>query len=400
MNKSKEDYIMRMYAPLEVSLTPIKTHNTLIFTQEYGKLVDFQSGCWATVIGHNRIEIVETIKEHVENLLHTHHFFETEHPSALVKEIIKGADIAGNYKGTFLSSGTESVSLAISLAKVLTKRKRKLSFTISYHGASPNLRLPRDQDLWHDINITPCLTCETHKDCKTCTTLSTVDFPSYSAFVFEPGNSGSLVLCPPEKLIKYLATEIRQTGGYVIVNEVTTGFGRTGKWFGFQHYRELTKLNMTPDFIAMGKGLGNGYPISGLLIKSSLSDVLEDTDYRYVQSHINDPLGCIIARKVVEIMLKENLIQKGNETGHYLRERLHEINGVTEIRGRGLMNIIILDKKISAKKVFTELLNKGNFVGYSEAYNSIGLYPPLTISTKEIDSLCQSLRDILNGNRQ
>ena len=109
-NTSKENHIMRMYIPTEVSLTPIKMHNTSIFTKEYGKIIDFQSGCWASVLGHNRIELIETIKEHVEKLLHTHHFFETEHPSLLVEEILKGAGITSNYKGTFLSSGTESVS--------------------------------------------------------------------------------------------------------------------------------------------------------------------------------------------------------------------------------------------------------------------------------------------------
>lgn len=128
-------------------------------------------------------------------------------------------------------------------------------------------------------------------------------------------------LFPTNKLISYLVEQIRNAGSLVIVNEITTGFGRTGKWFGFQHYNAFDYEINTPDIIALGKGLGNGYPISGVLVRSSLADIVEASGFRYVQSHIDDPLGCIIARKAIEVIFEGNLIEHGAEMGGILSKK-------------------------------------------------------------------------------
>ncbi|KAB3533488.1 aminotransferase class III-fold pyridoxal phosphate-dependent enzyme [Alkaliphilus pronyensis] len=398
--RKNSDRRLKMFEEPEASLTITKTLGTKITTKEYGELIDFQSGCWAAIIGHNRREITDAIKENVDILMHTHQFFDTGHPTALIKKLEEAANLKSSYKGAFLSSGSEAVSLAVKLSEIITGRRMKLSLSISYHGATADLRLPRDQQLWTDLDVAQCLSCSKNIDCRECGNFSYIDFTHFASFVFEAGNSGGLVLCPPQKLIAYLAEEVRAAGGYVVANEVTTGFGRTGKWFGFQHYDYFNNSNTSPDFIALGKGLGNGYPISGLLVISGLASILEETGFRYVQSHIDDPLGCIIARSVIEIIKKEGLIDIGNETGNYLRGKLMEVyelvGGIKEIRGRGMMNIVVLEDNCSAKEVFKHLLEYGVFTGYSEAYNYIHLYPPLTLKTNEVDHLAESLQIILS----
>ena len=390
---------IKMFAAPNVSLTAIKASGTKIISKEFGELIDFESGCWAAVLGHCNDEIVETISAKAGLLFHTHQFFDTENPGALVKELTKAADLKGSYRGTFLSSGSEAVSLGVTLAQIITGRCKKLSFSISYLGTSPELRMPRDPHQWMDLDIEECLNCVKDWDCRICNKFNTIDFSEMAAFVLEPGNSGGLVLCPPEKLITFLTEAIRNAGGYVVVNEVTTGFGRTGKWFGFQHYDVFDSEAKAPDFIAMGKGLGNGYPISGLLVRSSLGEIIKATGFRYLQSHTDDPLGCIVARKVIEIMVKEDLVIQGNKTGDYLRSKLIEVfeltGGIREVRGRGMMNVVVLNKNHKAEDVFEALLKKGIFTGYSEAHNYIHLYPPLTINHQEIDELCSSLALIL-----
>ncbi|MDF2672809.1 MAG: gabT1 [Clostridiales bacterium] len=394
---------MNMFASPGISLSAIEASGTKIKTLEYGELIDFQSGCWAAVLGHNRPEIVETIKENVGLLLHTHHFFDTEHPGALVEEITSAANLKSSYMGSFLSSGSEAVSLAVMLAELITGKHKKLSLSISYLGASPSLRIPRKADEWLDLDIVECLNCTKNSSCSACAKFSSVNFSQMAAFVFEPGNSGGLVLCPPEKLITFLAEEIRNSGGFVVVNEVTTGFGRTGKWFGFQHYGIFDSEASSPDFIAMGKGLGNGYPISGVLVRSNLAKKIEATGFRYVQSHSNDPLGCIISKKVVEIMKNENLVEHGNEMGVYFRSKLSEISrktgGIIEIRGRGMMNVAVLGKSYNAKETFKALIDKGFFTGYSEIHNFIQFYSPITIEKEDLDALCYSIELILQSNQ-
>lgn len=399
MDKLYRDRVMKMFPSPSVSLTVVEASGTRIKTKEYGELIDFQSGCWAAVLGHSRKEVVQAVNENIGLLFHTHQFFDTEHPGALVEELTKAAMLKCSYKGTFMSSGTEAVSLAVTLAGLVTGRPKKLCFSISYLGSSPELRLPRNPGQWLDLDIKECLSCTKNSSCRECSKFNDVDFSQIAAFVFEPGNSGGLVLCPPEKLITFLTEETRNAGGLVVVNEVTTGFGRTGKWFGFQHYGVFDSESNSPDFIAMGKGLGNGYPVSCLMVRSSLAEKVESSGFKYVQSHTDDPLGCIAARKVVEIMSNQKLVEHGNEMGEYLRTRLAETGkvtgGISEVRGRGMMNVAVLHENHKAKEVFKELLKKGFFTAYSEVYNFIHLYAPLTIEREDIDGLCHSLELIL-----
>jgi len=243
---------MKMFVKPEVKLTAISTSGTKIVTEEFGTLVDYEAGCWANVLGHGREEIIKVISANGEKLFHTHQFFETGYPEKLVKEIVEAAGLPCEYSGTFISSGSEAVSLSVTLAELLSGRKKKLCFSISYLSTAPELKMPRNPETWLDLDIKECLNC--NKKCEFCDKTSKIDFEEFAAFVFEPGNAGGLVLCPPEHLITYLGERIRAAKGYVIANEVTTGFGRTGKWFGFQHYSAFDSERTSPDFICMGKG--------------------------------------------------------------------------------------------------------------------------------------------------
>lgn len=399
MQSKYNDSVIRLYEPLDFDLTITKTQNTTITTKEYGDLIDFQAGCWAAVIGHNRNKITKVINEYGSNLMHIHQFFETDNPDSLVKELSSAAGFSDLYSGLFLASGSEAVLLACSLAKLLADRQKLLSFSMSYHGSFSDLRLPRDQTLWTDLDVKECLDCNDFNACKNCAKVNNINFNDYAGFVFEAGNSGGMVLCPPEKLIAYLSRNIREAGGYVISNEITTGFGRTGKWFGHQHYNCLTETNYNPDFIAMGKGLGNGYPISAVFVKKHLADKAEKTKYKYVQSHQNDPLGCRISREVVKIIKDDKLIEKGNDIGNYLSSQINGLIdkkiGIKSIRNRGLMIVIVLDEDIEVYDVFKELLENGIYVSFSKVLNYLHIYPAMTITKAEIDCFCKTLEAIL-----
>jgi hypothetical protein len=95
--------------------------------------------------------------------------------------------------------------------------------------------------------------------------------------------------------------------------------GRTGKWFGFQHY------DIQPDIVSIGKGLGNGYPVSAIAMQREVAWKLEQDGFRYVQSHQNDPLGCSIAREVIAIFRAEGWVEKGDAKGQYFLERLKQL---------------------------------------------------------------------------
>lgn len=390
--------LLRNYPHPSYTITASKAQGHLVFTKEFGPLIDMESGCWAAILGHCHPEITETIKESASTLFHTHQYLSTAESSNLVRDLCEASDLPSDYKGTFLTSGTEAVSLAVMLAKEYTGRNRQLSFNLSYLGGSPDLRLPRPSSEWDDLDLRSCVNCQ-DKKCESCPMVSNLPFLSYSAFVFEPGNSGGLVLCQPEQAIQYLTTKVRENGGLIIANEVTTGMGRCGKWWGHQYYSALSSKEHSPDLICTGKGLGNGYPISGVLVREHIAKVLEASSFYFVQSHINDSLGCSVVRKVVEILSRDHQIEQSNQNGEYFRLELSKIasstNAIREVRGRGMMNIIELNDSFSSEKVFYQLLKSGFFTGYSTKINMLHLYCPLTLTREEIDQFCNSLSQIL-----
>ncbi len=204
--------------------------------------------------------------------------------------------------------------------------------------------------------------------------LKEIQFDTIGSFVFEPGGSGSgFVKFPPKDLVEEIAGRVKQAGGLLVVNEVTTGMGRTGKWFGFQHY------DIQPDIVALGKGLGNGYPISVVAMTDECAEKLEDSGLRYAQSHQNDPLGCAVAKGVIEIFREENWVVRGNAVGEYFLEGLQQLSekheSVKEARGRGMLLALEFHahKTISATSVYKMLLEAGFLVGYYPIRDSIFL---------------------------
>ena len=190
---------------------------------------------------------------------------------------------------------------------------------------------------------------------------------------------------PSQRLVQEIVERVRQHGGLLVANEITTGMGRTGKWFGFQHY------DIQPDIVAVGKGLGNGYPVSAVAMERAVADKLEGSGFHYVQSHQNDPLGCRVAKEVIAILREENWVERGNATGTYFLEGLRQLAGkhaiVKEARGRGML--LALE--------FQALLERGFFVACSPARNFLRFDPCLTMTKTAIDDLLDCLDHILTA---
>lgn len=388
------DKRLRLFQRPQVELTLLSSKSPMINTKEYGELIDMESGCWAAVLGHSK-NVLQEVIESLEYPVHTNQFFDSPLSSQLIKKLECCAGLPLSYVGTFMTSGTEAVSLAIMLSEVLTGRSKKLSLSISYLGASPDLRFPRDPNKWTDFNPLDCLSCPDNKNCECCTKFASFDFTQYAAFILEPGNSGGIIIFPPEKLINFLSYQIKSSGGMLIANEVTTGIGRTGRFFGYQHYSMLNAPMLSPDFIAIGKCLGNGYPVSAVLTNASYQCELEASGFRYVQSHSDDPLGLAVALKTIDIIQSKQLVEKALEKGEFLKNLLNNSKGINNIRGKGLMNVIEFQKPLNVKTIFDALLKEGFFTGYSEAHQLIRLYPPLTISKETIASFCIALKKII-----
>jgi acetylornithine/N-succinyldiaminopimelate aminotransferase len=367
----------------------VRGENCYLYDKQGHKFVDFESGIWSAVLGHSHPRINQVMKSQIEKVMH----LGTRYPSILAENAaIDVLDIVEieNGKCTFLSSGSEAVEFAVQAARKITKKQRLLTFTNSYLSAYGSAGR-KSTDEWLLLDWSAC----EREGCSEY--LKKIPFKNIGAFVFEPGGSGSgFVKFPSKELVQEIVNCVKQEGGLLVVNEITTGMGRTGKWFGFQHYA------IQPDIVALGKGLGNGYPISAVAMASTCAEELESSGLHYAQSHQNDPLGCSVAREVISIMREGNWIDRGEAVGAYFLEGLRHLQQkyavVKEVRGRGMLLGIEFHphENITVSWAYNELLEMGFLVGYYSAGNVLRFDPSLTIEKTDIERLLESLDAILN----
>jgi acetylornithine/N-succinyldiaminopimelate aminotransferase len=316
----------------------------------------------------------------------------TRYPNAIAEEgTLSVLDIVQFDEGkcVFPSSGSEAVEFGAQMIRRVTVKELLLTFSNSYlsaYGAAGNKK--KDVLILIDLPIQPGIRA----------VLDEIPYEQLGGFVFEQGGSGSgFVKFPPNAFVVEIASPIKQAGGLVMVNEVTTGMGRTGKWFGFQHY------DIQPELVALGKGLGNGYPVSAVAIAQNVAQSLESSGVRYAQSHQNDPLGCAVANEVIKIMHEENWIERGAEIGSYFLSGLQSLETkhsiIKEVRGRGmLMGLELLPhSSFSSEVAYRALLEEGFLVVYYPAGNMLRFDPALTIEKQAIDLFLNSLDGILRG---
>jgi acetylornithine aminotransferase len=182
---------------------------------------------------------------------------------------------------------------------------------------------------------------------------------------------------------------------------VTTGIGRTGSWFGFQHY------GISPDVVAMGKGLGNGYPVSAASFGPAVIERLGGREIRYAQSHQNDPLGAAVAREVIRTIREERLIERGREAGAMLADGLRAMlesgrdsGRIRAVRARGPMIAVALHDDAEGTvslRTHRELLRRGYIVARRAGMGVLRIDPPLTIEAPDIQGFLRTLEEVLAG---
>jgi acetylornithine aminotransferase len=345
--------------------------------------IDFESGVWCTNLGHSHERIVSVINEQVKTSIHHGYRFRNEKSEKLSIELQR---LIGYKNGAsvFLSSGSEAVNLSITIAQRLTGKKKILKISNSYLSAYGLGQINKDnEDL---VNVT-------FNDTEA---IKKIDFKKISALILETGGASvEMVQFPKKEFVKELVEISIKNNLLIIAEEVTTGIGRLGKWFGFQDY------DCNPDIVVTGKALGNGYPISAVTVNETTLQRLKDEWFVYAQSHQNDPLGCAIGLEVIKVIEKEQLIENCNKIGSYFSDKLKELrlsfpNEIKEIRSKGLMLAIEFHSTFDGNSLNVKLFELGFVFGFKQ--NTMRFLPPLTITENEIDRLIENLDKLISAN--
>ena len=370
--------------------------NCYLFDSKGNKYVDMTSGEWAAPLGHNHPEIVQTIKEQTEKIIHNGFSYLTPIVDEAAKKIL---DILDFNKGkcVFLNSGSEAVELGAKIVKAIVKKPLFLVLEGSYLGAYGHVGQRRN-DEWYNFDFNKCSGCCFDDGCDSeCEILKAIPFDKMAGFIFEPGSYSGRVSFPHKCCIQTITQQIKKNGGLVVVNEITTGIGRTGKWFGFEHY------DIQPDIVAMGKGIGNGFPVSAVALTQNTFERLEKCDFKHSQSHQNDPLGAAVALEVLRTIQEKKLIERGNRIGtafmHELQSIAEQYSFIKEIRGRGMMIAIEFvgseDDELGLF-VFNKLFESGYFVNKRPHLNILRIDMPLTIPEIEVKNFLTCFNRIFN----
>lgn len=366
--------------------TIISSDNCYVTDENGKRYVDFESGVWCTSLGHNNKQVNDAIIKQLNFISHTGYRYSSKIVDEAAEKVLNLFGFAGG-KCVFLSSGSEAVEFGVQAVKKIMDKPYFLCLN-GYFLSSYGLSATRNKDEWISLDLSE------YKG-NAYNFLENVPFDKIGAFIFEPGNASGTVKLPPEDLIKAIEVKIRENDGFIVVDEVTTGVGRTGKWFGYEHY------NIAPDIVAFGKGIGNGYPVSVIAITKQVADLIEKSGLKYAQSHQNDPLGCAVVNEVISIIEHNKYIQRASEIGlileHEFKSLLEKYKCVKEVRGRGLMFVIefVQNEDFDLEIIHRELFDAGYITGVNIPANLLRFYPPLTIEKEQITGIANALSAIL-----
>ncbi len=373
----------------------VRAEGCRLYDARGNSYIDLESGVWCASLGQAHPRLLRVLAEQSALIAHAGFNYSCAIVEDAALEILALLGFEGG-RCVFLCSGSEAVEYGVRVAQSVSERPLLMTMADSYFGAYGSAQARR-QGEWHSFDWQECADCPDERGCDAgCARWAAIPFDALAGFLFEPGSSSGLVRFPPAKLIRALAEAVRALGGLFLVNEVTTGVGRTGAWFGFQHYA------VEPDFVALGKGIGNGYPVSVAAFAPRMVARLGGRPVAWASSHQNDPLGAAIAREVVRIIGEEDLIERGRQIGARLVSGLEGIAARTgrirAVRARGLMIAVELrdDPQNSlAIRAHEELIRRGYVVGRRPGVSVLRLDPNLTVEAADIDGFLAALEAVL-----
>ena len=361
-------------------ITPVKAKGCYVWDSEGKKYLDLYGGHAVISIGHSHPHYVEKIKNQLSDI----GFYSNSIQNPLQHELAeKLGKISGchDYQLFLCNSGAEANENAIKLASFVTGRKKFISFSKGFHGrTSAAVALTDNPKIVAPVNETENATILPFNDLEA--TEEILKNGDVAAVIVEGIQGIGGINIPENDFLKGLEVLTKKYGGLLILDEIQSGDGRSGKFFAYQYSR------IKPDIVTMAKGMGNGFPIGGILIQPEIKPWFGMLGTTFGGNH----LACAAGIAVLDVIEKEKLVENAEKVGKYIMSQLSEFNKDYEIRGLGLM--IGIELKIPVKDFRHKLLfDHGIFTGFS-GQNIIRLLPPLTLNFQQADEFIDAFKKV------
>ncbi len=389
----EDKYGAHNYNPLDIIIS--KAEGVWVWDVEDKKYMDFLAAYSAVNQGHCHPRILKAMMEQAKRVTLTSRAFRNDQLSLLYKKL---ADITGMEVSLPMNTGAEAVETAIKAARkwgynyknIPADKAEIIVCENNFHGRTTTIvGFSTEKDYKEKFGpFTPGFKIIAYGDTEV---LRSAINKNTVAFLFEPIQGEGGIIIPPDGYMKAVYDICKENNILMIVDEIQSGLGRTGKLFAYEH-----EAGVKPDILIIGEALSGGfYPVSATLSSKKIMDVFKPGTHG--STFGGNPLACAIACEALDVIIDENLSERSAELGEYLLDLLLSIDTkyIKEIRGRGLWVGIELKKEAGGARRFCEVLMEDGLLCKETHEHVIRMAPPLVITKEEINWAFSKIEKVL-----
>ena len=363
-------------------VTPVRAEGSFVYDEKGKRYLDLYGGHGVISIGHSQKDYVQALKDQIGKMGFYSNSIKNPLQEALAAKLGKVSQCE-DYNLFLCNSGAEANENALKMASFITGKSKVIAFDKAFHGrtsaavaATDNVKINAPLNSQHEVvflplNDTLLLEKELLKN-------------DVAAVIIEGIQGVGGLNEGSAEFFQALETLCTKYGAVLILDEIQSGYGRSGKFFSFQHH------GIHPDIISMAKGMGNGFPVGGILISNKIKASYGLLGTTFGGNH----LACAAATSVLDVIEKDQLMKNVADVSDYFMKRIQEVEEIKAIKGKGLMLGVSFDfpvAEIRKQLIFDE----GIFTGGSADPNLLRLLPPLSVTTEEIDIFIEALKKVV-----
>lgn len=379
---AEDKYLLNLYHKLPI--TVCKGSGVFLYDKENKQYLDFMAGYGVAILGHGYPQLVKAISDQARKVITAHGSVYSEARERFLEAFMKISP--QKLEHIYLcNSGAEAVEAALKFARKFTRRKLFIAFSGSYHGktfgALSVTANERYREPFHPL-IEPVFFGEYGN----AEALEKLPFDQAAAAIVEPVQGEAGVRIPSLKFMKELEERCKKSGCVLIIDEIQTGLGRTGKMWAHQHF------DLKPDMVTVAKGLGGGVPMGATIVSDDIAKIIQPGDQSTTFG--GNPLACAAGAVVASTLAETNLVQNASVVGEELKTQLSRFSSYRifkESRAMGLM--AALELRIRFNPLLMEALKKGLLTLYS-GRNTIRMLPPLVVNSKHVETAISILHSV------
>ena len=360
-------------------ITPTKAKGCYVFDKKGNKYLDLYGGHAVISIGHGHENYLKSITNQLDKIGFYSNYIVNDLQEKLSKKLLKQSNCK-DYDLFMCNSGAEANENALQIASFHSKKSKIIAFKNSFHGRSnAALSITDNSDIKSQMNSQLNVKFLNFGDKESL--IKEASKKDVSSIIFESIQGVGGLDEPNTEFVQLIRKICDENDICLIADEVQSGFGRTGDFFGFQKHK------IKPDIIPMAKGMGNGFPVGGVLINRKIKAKKGMLGSTFGGNH----LACSAVLSVLDTIKEENLIQNSKEMGVYFKEKFSKISSIKTIKGRGLMLGLEFDFEVQnlRKKL---IFDHNIFTGGSANKKLLRILPPLNINSTQIDLLFDALK--------